>query len=131
VLSRITSTSRRTLVSSIAFPAISTGIFNYPIDLAARVAISTIRAATTDVTKVRFVCFDEPTWQAYEAVLVEQNSTVHNETVTSRWRLLRQDDNGNRFDLETFDTRREAERRRTELESGVYPHRQSYWTEPS
>ena len=55
--------------NSSAVPAISTGIFNYPIDLAARVAVSSVRSATTNVTTVRFVCFDEPTWQAYELIL--------------------------------------------------------------
>lgn len=32
-------------------------------------------------------------------------------------------DNANRFEVKTFDTRREVERRRTELESGVHAHR--------
>ncbi len=46
---------------SVAFPAISTGIYGYPGDLAARVAVETVREATTSVERVRFVCFDEAT----------------------------------------------------------------------
>jgi O-acetyl-ADP-ribose deacetylase (regulator of RNase III) len=56
--------------TSIAFPAISTGIFGYPMDEAARIAVDTVRFATTDIPIVRFVCFDEPTKAAYEAALI-------------------------------------------------------------
>ena len=44
---------------SVAFPAISSGAFGYPLAEAARVAIDAVRSADTDVTKVRFVLFDE------------------------------------------------------------------------
>ncbi len=57
--------------SSVAFPAISTGIFGYPIHAAARIAVGTIRTTATSVTDVRFVCFDAETWDAYESALVE------------------------------------------------------------
>jgi O-acetyl-ADP-ribose deacetylase len=119
--------------SSIAFPAISTGIFNYPVDLAARVAVSTVRSVTSNVTTVRFVCFDEPTWRAYESIL--ESAQADDGTVpaapTLGWRVMRQDDNGNKFEVDTFDTRHAADHRKTELESGAYPHRQSYWIEPA
>ncbi|MFJ8464003.1 O-acetyl-ADP-ribose deacetylase [Streptomyces swartbergensis] len=49
---------------TVAFPAISTGVYRYPLEDAARIAVDTVRAAKTDVEKVRFVLFDE---QAYEA----------------------------------------------------------------
>lgn len=55
---------------SVAFPAISTGIFGYPIDAAARIAVQTIRACTTSVASIQFVCFDAETRDAYEEVLL-------------------------------------------------------------
>jgi O-acetyl-ADP-ribose deacetylase len=55
--------------SSIAFPAISTGIYGYPVAPAARIALDTVRSASTGVDLVRFVCFDTDTWSAYEALL--------------------------------------------------------------
>ena len=54
---------------SVAFPAISTGVYGYPVDLAAEIAVATVRSATTSVEEVRFVCFDRTTWSAYEAIL--------------------------------------------------------------
>lgn len=55
--------------ASVAFPAISTGIFGYPQELAAEVAVTTVRAADTDVTLVRFVAFDRATLEHYLALL--------------------------------------------------------------
>ena len=55
--------------ASVAFPAISTGIFGYPPDLAAAVAVTTVRAADTDVIRVRFIAFDRATLQHYLALL--------------------------------------------------------------
>jgi O-acetyl-ADP-ribose deacetylase (regulator of RNase III) len=53
---------------SVAFPAISTGIYGYPTAPAARVAVETVRSAVTDVELVRFVCFDAPTETAYRGL---------------------------------------------------------------
>jgi O-acetyl-ADP-ribose deacetylase len=55
--------------TSIAFPAISTGIFGYPINAAALIAVATVRSTPTSVTAIRFVCFDTETRDAYESVL--------------------------------------------------------------
>ena len=54
---------------SIAFPAISTGIFGYPLDAATEIAVAAVRDADTRVEVVRFVCFDAATFATYERVL--------------------------------------------------------------
>ncbi|MET8448912.1 O-acetyl-ADP-ribose deacetylase [Streptomyces sp. NPDC005209] len=50
---------------TVAFPAISTGIYGWPMDDGARIAMATVRAADTAVEEVRFVLFDEPAYQAF------------------------------------------------------------------
>lgn len=55
--------------TSVAFPAISTGIFGYPPRAAAEIAVTTVRAAVADLDEVRFVSFDEETWQIYDDLL--------------------------------------------------------------
>lgn len=54
---------------TVAFPAISTGIYGYPLDLAAPVAISAVSHSGTDVELVRFVLFDETAHSAFERAL--------------------------------------------------------------
>jgi O-acetyl-ADP-ribose deacetylase len=54
---------------SVAFPAISTGIYGYPLGQAAEVAVTTVRAADTDVTLVRFIAFDDATLARYLELL--------------------------------------------------------------
>jgi O-acetyl-ADP-ribose deacetylase (regulator of RNase III) len=44
---------------SVAFPAISTGVYGYPVHEAAHVAIRAVLGATTRVDRVRFVLFDD------------------------------------------------------------------------
>ncbi|WP_330286748.1 O-acetyl-ADP-ribose deacetylase [Streptomyces sp. NBC_00576] len=47
---------------TVAFPAVSAGIYGWPMEDAARIAVETVRATETAVEEVRFVLFDE---QAY------------------------------------------------------------------
>lgn len=60
-------------VRSIAFPGISTGIYGYPVEPAAQLAVSTVREALADasspVEEVVFCCFSPGDLAIYEAVL--------------------------------------------------------------
>jgi O-acetyl-ADP-ribose deacetylase len=56
---------------SVAFPAISTGVYGYPPDAAARVAVETLRATSTAVELVRLVAFDQRTLGLYRDLLGE------------------------------------------------------------
>jgi O-acetyl-ADP-ribose deacetylase len=50
---------------TVSFPAISTGIFGYPLEEATDIAVATVRSNPTSVDAVRFVCFDDTTLRAY------------------------------------------------------------------
>ena len=59
-------------IKSVAFPGISTGIYGYPIELASKVAVSTVRAAgelAGGVTEVTFCCFSASDLDQYHRVL--------------------------------------------------------------
>jgi len=63
---------------SIAFPAISTGAYGYPIEAAAQIAVATVRdvvAQPTSLTLVRFVCFSDRDWRIYRALLERSQLT--------------------------------------------------------
>lgn len=53
--------------ATVAFPAISTGVYGWPMDDGARIAVQTVRDAPTLVTEVRFVLFDDVAYAAFEA----------------------------------------------------------------
>lgn len=53
--------------ATVAFPAISTGVYRWPVDDAARIALETVRATDTRVEEVRFVLFDQRAYAAFTA----------------------------------------------------------------
>jgi O-acetyl-ADP-ribose deacetylase (regulator of RNase III) len=59
-------------VKTIAFPNISTGIYHFPKDKAAKIAISSIKdflSKHDEIDKVVFVCFDEENYEIYKKLL--------------------------------------------------------------
>jgi O-acetyl-ADP-ribose deacetylase (regulator of RNase III) len=59
-------------LNSVAFPAISTGVYQYPLDEAAEVALRTVidyLREHPEIELVRFVMWDQPTLAAYEQAL--------------------------------------------------------------
>jgi O-acetyl-ADP-ribose deacetylase (regulator of RNase III) len=56
---------------TVAFPAISTGVFGYPVEEAASVAVDAVRGARTSVDEVLFVLFDDEAFDAFHRALDE------------------------------------------------------------
>jgi O-acetyl-ADP-ribose deacetylase (regulator of RNase III) len=59
---------------TIAFPSISTGAYGFPVERAARIAVTEIRNVLekdTSVEKVILVCFDKRTYDCYSAAVTE------------------------------------------------------------
>jgi O-acetyl-ADP-ribose deacetylase (regulator of RNase III) len=50
---------------TVAFPAISAGIYRWPIDDAARIAVGTVKSSDTQVEEVRFVLFGPDAYRAF------------------------------------------------------------------
>jgi O-acetyl-ADP-ribose deacetylase (regulator of RNase III) len=57
---------------TVAFPAISTGVYGYPLDLAAPVALRAVTHADTGVELVRFVLFHDRALEAFERAFTER-----------------------------------------------------------
>jgi len=59
-------------ISTLAFPSISTGVYAYPIELAAKIAVVTVRSYLPEhpaIREVLFCCFSSDDLQVYERVL--------------------------------------------------------------
>ena len=62
-------------IRSVAFPSISTGVYSYPVDKAAKVAVKTVKTVIREFPDafddIVWVLFDERTQRAYERALQE------------------------------------------------------------
>ena len=57
---------------TVDFPSISTGVYHFPLERAAAIAVGTIREflkTHSDIERVRMVCFDYPTYECYQKAL--------------------------------------------------------------
>jgi len=64
--------AQKNKIESIAFPNISTGVYGYPKEKAAEVAINTVRETlkeTPNIKKVVFVCFDQENYSLYQSLI--------------------------------------------------------------
>jgi O-acetyl-ADP-ribose deacetylase len=57
--------------TTVAFPAVSAGIYGWPLDDAARVAVGTVRATPSRVEEARFVLFTADVHEAFARALAE------------------------------------------------------------
>lgn len=61
-------------IKTIAFPAISTGVYSFPLERATKIAVNEVKkflAKNDFIEKVIFVCFDDKTYEVYEKVLTQ------------------------------------------------------------
>ncbi|MFF5260206.1 O-acetyl-ADP-ribose deacetylase [Actinomadura viridis] len=56
-------------IESIAFPAVSAGIYGWPVEDAARIAVGTVRSTSSKVGDARFVLFTADAYAAFERVI--------------------------------------------------------------
>ena len=80
-------TARERGVKTIAFPAISTGVYRFPKERASQIAVKTVRACLKqmpEIQRVIFVCFSEEDFKMYQAIVSQaENSTE--ETTAPDW----------------------------------------------
>jgi len=63
-------------IRNIAFPAISCGVYGYPLEQAAEIAVKTVLEQTgnyPEISDVYFVCFSDSVYSAYQQALKKQN----------------------------------------------------------
>ncbi|MCC3763126.1 O-acetyl-ADP-ribose deacetylase [Glycomyces sp. TRM65418] len=55
--------------ASIAFPAVSAGVYGWPVDSAAEIAVAAVRETATTVDDIRFVLFTDEVYAAFERAI--------------------------------------------------------------
>ncbi|CAD0001096.1 O-acetyl-ADP-ribose deacetylase [Flavobacterium chungangense] len=62
-------------IKTIAFPNISTGIYHFPKDKAAQIAVKAVKdfQRIAEIEKILFVCFDDENYQIYKEILGIEN----------------------------------------------------------
>ncbi len=73
-------------IRSIAFPAISTGVYRFPIERATRIAVAEVQQfleTETCIERVEFVCFDRRTHDVYQQVMSTMASGSTGDASTS------------------------------------------------
>ena len=64
--------ARENKVKTISFPAISTGVYRFPLERATKIAVDEVKKfleKNESIEKVIFVCFDDETFQVYQKIL--------------------------------------------------------------
>jgi O-acetyl-ADP-ribose deacetylase (regulator of RNase III) len=59
-------------IGTIAFPAISTGVYRFPLERAAKIAVNEVKKflkKNESIEKVIFVCFDDETYRVYQNII--------------------------------------------------------------
>jgi len=64
-------TAKRLGLETIAFPAISTGVYGYPIEEATKIALSAGKKFEKDFQEIRYICFSQRDFQVYQRIWKE------------------------------------------------------------
>ncbi len=61
-------------LKTIAFPAISTGVYGYPIEEATQIAIGVAKKFEKDFQEIRFICFSNSDLRTYQRLFTQMNT---------------------------------------------------------
>jgi O-acetyl-ADP-ribose deacetylase (regulator of RNase III) len=61
--------AKRHGLKTIAFPAISTGVYGYPVEEAAKIAVSAGKRFEKDFEEIRYICFSKEDYGVYRHIL--------------------------------------------------------------
>lgn len=67
--------ARMNNIATLTFPSISTGVYGYPVERAAQIAVSTVASTGTDgIKEIIFCCFSAGDLEIYRNLIVERES---------------------------------------------------------